>query len=135
MYQITLTKSQLELLKEITDKYARLLIGQVDKLDDVFTDALLKHGNNGERDYEYQRDCDYINNQLEILHTFCWKQQPNQYYGVKYSEKSDTLFDMHDVIRHQLWKDRGGDKSAFTNDSYPAHHWNTNEPLIKIENK
>ena len=69
---------------------------------------------------------------LYQLKKLCWNQSKNASYGVNYSDYSDMLIDMYEVIRHELWKE--DDKRLnYTVDAYPAHHWNGNEPLIKVE--
>lgn len=136
-YKIELTEKQLQLLMRTCEVQSRLMIGQTDHAEDIFFNALKRHKYNNDKDYwkneEYQRDRDIVSDMLTTLHCMCWNQLPNQFYGVKYSPESDTLIDMVEVIRHQLWQDREGEKSRFTNDSYPAFHWNKKEPLIKIE--
>ena len=136
-YKIELTEKQLQLLMRTCEVQSRLMIGQTDHAEDIFLNALKRHKYNNDKDYwkleEYEDDRNWITEQLEELHCRCWNQLPNEFYGVKYSPESDTLIDMVEVIRHQLWQDREGEKSSFTNDSYPAFHWNKDEPLIKIK--
>ena len=51
-------------------------------------------------------------------------------YGIKYDSVSDTLYDMHQVMRHQLWLD--SDRQFIGVDSSEAMQV-SDEPLIKIE--
>lgn len=131
-YNIELTEEQLKLLSQICDKYGRLIIGQLDhSLEDELCTALRKHSHDNQYTDEYfiERDC--IKRTLDSLHTLCWNQPSNQSYGVGYSRRSDTLFDMHEVIRHQLFLD-GTRERLYQNREYPPMHWNKKEPLIKI---
>lgn len=139
-YQITLSKKQIQLLMQTCEIQSRLLIGQTDKLESIFEEAIAKHKYDYKKnpDYwktdEYNEDREWINKTLEELHKRCWQQATNQFYGVHYSPESDSLIDMVEVIRHQLWKDQEGEKSGITNDAFPAHHWNREEKLIEINN-
>lgn len=137
-YTITLSKEQLQLLMRTCEIQSRLLIGQTDRLEDIFEEAIAKHKydykNNPDywRSEEYQADQDWIKKTMEELHKKCWQQAINQFFGVHYSPESDSLIDFVEVARHQLWKDTEGEKSTMTNDAFPAHHWNKKENLIKI---
>lgn len=54
-------------------------------------------------------------------------------YGVYYDETADILFDIHCVIRHQLWLDKPDEnKSTMTVDASEAMQFGK-EPLAKIE--
>ena len=132
-YQITLSENQLNILNRITSDYARLVVGQTDKLEGVFLKALKRHQSENLTKEEKGQEQDYVISLLETLHRICWKQNTNEFYGVGYSELSDTLIDMNEVIRHQLWQDYEGEKSRYTVDSDKPFHWNKKEPLIKIE--
>lgn len=139
IYQITLTKEQLQLLMRTCEIQSRLIIGQTDKLDDIFLEAIARHKydykNNPDywKSDEYNEDREWITETLEELHKRCWQQATNQFYGVNYSKQSDSLIDMVEVIRHQLWKDTEGEKSTITNNAFPAFHWNKEEKLIEIK--
>lgn len=128
-YTITLSKSQLELLKVAIDKYGRLIIGQLNNgLWDILRDAISRH----ETDQGELYRSEIVEQALNLIKKTAWNHSPNQSYGVAYSETSDTLFDMKDVIRHKLWKD-AGESTQHTVDAYPPHHWNKKVPLIKVE--
>lgn len=131
-YQITLNKEQLFLLKEITDKFARLIIGQLDNsVGEVMRAAVLRHITKGEINDVYMDLSNQINVELNLLHKLCWDQKPNEFFGVKYSEKSDTLFDMYEVIRYFLYQEDEDNLSILG--SNKPFHWNEKQPLIKIE--
>lgn len=60
-----------------------------------------------------------------------WGLDWSSLYGVKYDETSDILFDLHQVIKHQLWLDRPEDKKYhFTVDASEAIPF-AQEPLAK----
>lgn len=131
-YQITLTQSQLRLISEVTEKFARIIIGQISNgIGAEMETAYRKH--HDKFIFESKGgDREKLNNLLNEIKKLCFKQEPDVSYGVGYSDKSDTLFDMHEVIRHQLWKDLE-DRPDYVNSAYPAHHWNKKVPLIEIE--
>ena len=53
-------------------------------------------------------------------------------YGVGYDEDADVLYDLHQVIRHQLWLDRPDDKKSIaTVDASEAMRFGS-EPLATI---
>ena len=131
-YKIELTEYQLKALSSVLDKQARLIFGQLDiAIEDECLEALVKHRHNGNYQDAYD-DKEKLEDLLYQLKKLCWNQSKNASYGVNYSDYSDMLIDMHEVIRHELWKE--DDKRLnYTVDAYPAHHWNGNEPLIKVE--
>ena len=60
-----------------------------------------------------------------------WGLEPNALYGVHYDNNGDTLWDIHQVIRHQLWKDNPN-RQQFTVDADEAHQFG-DEPLAYIK--
>ena len=70
----------------------------------------------------------------EIKRRF-WGLGWNASYGIHYDDSADILFDIHQAIRHQLWKDTPDDKKSHsTVDACPAHQWGS-EPLAIITSK
>lgn len=132
-YTITITEEHLKLLSEITDKMARVIVGQLDYgIGDEVDTALLKHIANGKPDDRYYELRRTLRTMLDSIHTIAWDQSPHTRYGVNYSKKSDILWDMYEVFRHQLWED-DEDRSEYTVDASKPHHWYKEVPLIKIE--
>lgn len=78
----------------------------------------------------------------EDAETFCeeikrrfWNLAPNSEWGVHYDDTADIIWDMHQAIRYQLWKDNHDpNKSTMTVDAFPAHQFG-DEPLIKVTSK
>lgn len=131
LYRITLTESQLRLLGEVSEKFARIIVGQLyHGMGEEMEVAYEMHHNTPIYDSE-DDDREELDRLLNGIKKLCFKQEPNSSYGVGYNEKSDTLLDIHEVIRHQLWSD-SKDKPKFINGSYPAHHWNEDVPLIEV---
>jgi hypothetical protein len=130
-YTITITEDHLKLLSEITDKMARTIVGQLENgILSECKEAINRHY--PELDFDDRHAlCEQVRYALDKIHKLCWRQSSNAHYGLRYSEKSDTLWDMHEVFRHQLWEERE-DKSFMTVDSDKPMHWNGKIPLIKI---
>lgn len=127
IYKITLTESQLRLLSEHSERSARVIAGQLEYgIRDILLEALNKSGNRNENTIKL------IDDVLHFLKGICWNLPSHSAYGVGYDKESDTLWDMYEVIRHQLWRD-SEDRVEYTNSSYPASHWNKEVPLIEVE--
>lgn len=127
VYKITLTESQLRLLSEHAERSARAITGQLEYgIRGILVEALEKTGKRNENTTKMLDDV------LHFLKGLCWNLSPHSAYGVGYDDESDTLWDMYEVIRHQLWKD-SEEKIEFVNSAYPAIQWNKEIPLIKVE--
>ena len=61
-----------------------------------------------------------------------WGLESNAMYGINYDDFADILFDMHRVLRHQLWKDNEN-KSNWTVDAEDPTHSIGSEPLTEIK--
>ena len=140
IYTLELTKRQAELLSYACDQFSRLIIGQDWSYQELFEAAWEKrckeavggHGMDDEWDGGWHRmreDAEAICKQIKQRF---WGLGSNSMYGIHYDDVADILFDLHTVIRHQLWLDKPEDKkSSCTVDAYPAHCWGT-EPLAII---
>lgn len=127
-YRITLTEGQMKLLSKVLDKQARLIVGQLDyAIEEELLRASRKHRPENEGVTRL-----YVQQILKRLSYVCWGTKDSERFGVGYSEDSDTLWDMQEVIRHQLWKDDEF-RNQFVVSSNPAVHWNKKEPLIEVE--
>ena len=140
MYNLKLTENQVKVLSRACDVYSRLICGQDREYQDLFEAAWEKRckeatGNIMDGEFEggwYKMRNDAEKLCKEIKKKF-WGLNGGSLYGVKYSETSDVLFDLHQVIRHQLWLDRPEDKkSHYTVDASEAMQF-ANEPLATIE--
>ena len=62
-----------------------------------------------------------------------WGLDYNSFYGIHYDENADIIWDIYQVIRHQLWLDRPEEnKSHMTVDASTAMRVGK-EPLAKIK--
>lgn len=75
-------------------------------------------------------DAEVMSNEIKRRY---WGLERNALHGVHYDDTADILFDLHQILRHQLWLDRPEDKkSHITVDADDAMQFGT-EPLAKIE--
>jgi hypothetical protein len=141
-YTIELTEKQARLLSWACDQLPRLIEGQDWSFQQLMEEAWEKRCKEATGKYmddewnggwkamreEAERIC------KEIKQKF-WGLPANAMNGIHYDDTADILFDIHQVIRHQLWKDNPNpNKSHITVDSSPATQFGS-EPLIKIESK
>lgn len=143
-YQIEVTERQLQLLSYACEKADRQIIGQLGiSLENDCLDAW-------EREYKKENNIKgalrtlpeewydvraKVEKHIDELRQLCWKCDKIHYYGINYDSHADTLFDLHRVFRHALWKERpAGQRSNITVDSENPMDYVTygEEPLAKI---
>lgn len=139
-YALYLTERQAKLLSYACDQFSRLICGQDSSFQDLMETAWEKRCKEATGDmmddtwdggwhamrHEAEDLCKQIKKRF-------WGLDRNALYGVHYDETADILFDLHQVIRHQLWLDRPADKkSTITVDASEAMAF-SDEPLAKIE--
>lgn len=141
VYRLELTERQARLLSYACDQFSRLICGQDMAFQDLMEAAWEKrckeavggHGMDKEWDggwYNMRYDAEEICRNIKKRF---WGLDRQSLYGVNYDETADILFDIHCVIRHQLWLDRPDeDKSTMTVDAFEAMRFGK-EPLAKIE--
>lgn len=140
VYQLELTERQARILSYACDHFSRLICGQDWFYQELFESAWEKRckeatGNMMDKEfeggwYEMRADAEAICKQIKKRF---WGCEANAMYGVNYDDTADLLFDLHCVIRHQLWLDSPEDqKSRFTVDSDEAMQYGS-EPLAKIQ--
>lgn len=141
IYTLRITEKQARLLSYACDQFSRLICGQDWSFQELMEAAWEKrckeavggHGMDKEWDggwyamrHEAERIC------KEIKKRF-WGLEWNAMYGVHYDDTADILFDLNQVIRHQLWLDRPeGEKSHITVDASEAMRFGS-EPLAEME--
>lgn len=124
-FQIEVTERQLQLLSYACEKADRQIIGQLGiSLEDdclVAWEREYKKENNikgalrtlPEEWYDVRAK---VEKHIDELRQLCWKCDKFRYYGIKYDNTADTLWDMHRVFRHALWSERP-ERSYMTVDS------------------
>lgn len=140
VYNLKLTENQAKILSRACDVYSRLICGQDKEYQDLFEAAWEKRckettgkimDDSFEGGWHVMRE-DAEKLCKEIKKKF-WGLDWCSLYGVHYDETSDVLFDLHQVIRHQLWLDRPEDKKLpYTVDASEALQF-AKEPLASIE--
>lgn len=138
-YLLKLTKRQVQILSQACDNYSRLICGQNREFQELMEAAWekrCKEATGKAMDDEWDGGWDVMRQDAEeicsqIKKRF-WGLPFNALYGIRYDETADILFDLHQVLRHQLWLDRPDDqKSTMTVDAFPAMQ-HSDEPLAKI---
>lgn len=141
VYRLELTERQAKLLSYACDQFSRLICGQDMAFQDLMEAAWEKrckeavggHGMDKEWDggwYNMRHDAEEI---CQNMKKRFWGLDRQSLYGVYYDDTADILFDIHCVIRHQLWLDKPDEnKSTMTVDASEAMQFGK-EPLAKIE--
>jgi hypothetical protein len=140
IYQLELTERQAKILSYACDQFSRLICGQDWSYQELFEAAWEKRckeatGKSMDDEWEggwsnMRQDAEVICKQIKRRF---WNLGYNEMYGVHYDDTADILFDLHCVIRHQLWLDRPEDKkSRWTVDAEEAMRFGS-EPLAKIK--
>ena len=141
VYRLELTERQAKLLSYACDQFSRLICGQDIAFQDLMEAAWEKrckeavggHGMDKEWDggwYNMRHDAEEI---CQNMKKRFWGLDRQSLYGVYYDDTADILFDIHCVIRHQLWLDKPDEnKSTMTVDASEAMQFGK-EPLAKIE--
>lgn len=139
-YTLHLTKIQAMLLSWACDRIARIIEGQDWTYQEFFEQAWekrCKEATGNFMDKEWDGGWDNMRHEAEEISKAVkkrfWGCEANTMYGIYYDPSADVLWDVHQVIRHQLWLDRPEEgKSHITVDSDEAMQFG-NEPLCKIE--
>lgn len=140
-YTIEVNERQAQLLSWALDTFPRLIEGQSFAYQDLFESAWerrCKEATGNMMDDEFE---DGWQKMREDAETFCkeikkrfWNLAPNADYGIHYDESADILFDIYQVLRYELWKNRPEPKSHMTVDAFPATRFGS-EPLAKVTSK
>ncbi len=131
LYNMELTKRQLELLSEACDCHSRNICGQLDVgLGDVIELAIHRLP---KYDFDVKHDIrEAAKKKLYEIKSLVWNLGPGSNMGIHYDDNSDILFDIHQVIRHFLWKLRPEPKESCCLSASPARQWGS-EPLVNIK--
>ena len=141
-YILEMNERQARLLSWALDTLPRLIEGQNFAFQDLLESAWekrCKQATGKMMDDEFEGGW---NKMREDAETFCkeikkrfWDLAPNADYGIHYDDTADILWDMYQVIRHQLWMDNPDpEKPRWTVDASPATQFG-DEPLIIVKPK
>ena len=112
IYQLSLTEKQARALSFVCDQYSRLIEGQDFAYQELFEGAwehrcLEATGERMSDDWDggWQNMRQDAENMANLIKARFWALRPNELHGIGYDDYADMLFDIHRVIRHQLWLD------------------------------
>ena len=139
-YILELNEKQARLLSWALDTLPRLIEGRGRAYQDLLESAWEKRSKKATgkmMDDEFEGGWQKMREDAE---TFCceikrrfWDLPPNAAYGIHYDKTADILWDMYQVLRHEIWKNNP-DARNFTVDASPATQFGS-EPLIKVTSK
>lgn len=138
IYRLEMTERQAKLISYVCDRFSRLICGQDWVYQELMEEAWEKrckeavggHGMDNEWDggwYNMRHDAEEICKQIKKRF---WGLERNALYGIHYDDTADILFDIHCVLRYQIWLD--GDRSFHGVDSDEPLAVG-GEPLARIE--
>lgn len=139
-YKLYLTEKQARLLSYTCDRFSRCICGQDGTYQELFEQAWEKRAKKATgnwMDQEFEGGWSAMRDKAEDLckeiKKVFWGLDWSTLNGIYYDKDSDILYDLYQVIRHQLWLDRPDDeKSTITVDADEAMHI-SDEPLPYIE--
>lgn len=142
VYTLEITEGQAKALSHACDEFSRLICGQdwsYRRLFELAWEKRCKEATGNLMDDEFdggwksmRHYCDLL---VKSLKSRFWGLEGCSMNGVGYDDEADILFDLHQVIRHQLWKDREeSDKSRVTVDAFDATKFGS-EPLARMSRK
>lgn len=139
MYNLKLTERQARLLSLACDQFSRLIEGQNWTYQELFEAAWEKrckeavgHGMDKEWDGGWRAMREEAEALTKQIKKRFWGLESNTFYGIYYDKSADILYDIHRVIRHQLWEDNPKHLQSTVDAESPSSSIG-DEPLAKIE--
>lgn len=139
-YTLKLTERQAKLLSYACDRLARIIQGQDWTYRGFFEDAWERRckeatGKLMDKDFEggwlnMRLDAEMLCTQIKRRF---WGLEPNAMFGIHYDDTADILFDIHQVIRKQLWDDKPADRKPFITVDSDTPMQIGSEPLAEIK--
>lgn len=140
-YLIEVNERQLRLLSWACDRMARIIEGQdhtYQEFMEMAWEKRCKEATGESMDavfeggwYKMRSDAEEICKNMKLRF---WGLPNNASYGIRYDDAADTIWDIHRVLRHQLWKENDN-RSQITVDAECPTTEIGSEPLIKITRK
>lgn len=137
IYNLQLTEKQARILSYACDRLSRIICGQDRTYQEFMEEAWEKRckeatGEMMHKEWDggwhaMRHEAEFLCKQIKKRF---WGLESNAMYGVNYDDTSDILFDLHQVIRKQLWLD--GDRKFHGVDSDTPMRFGS-EPLAVIE--
>lgn len=139
LYTLHLTKRQVQLLSRMCDSAARIIMGQDSTYQEFLEMAWEKrckkatgHSMDGKWDGGWQNMRSEAESVCLYLKKRFWGLESNALNGIHYDDNADIFFDLHRVLRHQLWKENPN-KDRWTVDAEDPTSSIGSEPLARIE--
>ena len=136
-YTLTINERQAKILSYACDRLSRMIEGQDWTYQEFMEMAWEKRckeatGESMHKEWDggwqkMRHEAEDISNSIKKRF---WGLESNAMYGIHYDDTADILFDLHQVIRHQLWLDGGRQYHGVDSDT-PIQFGN--EPLAGIE--
>jgi hypothetical protein len=137
-YTLHLTKRQVQLLSYACDRMSRLICGQDWSFKELMEQAWekrCKKATGAFMDSEWDNGYHSMIKDAETISKWLkkrfWGLGSTALYGMGYDDTSDILFDIHSVLRHQLWED-SDNKTPYTVDADKPTTPDGSEPLAEI---
>ena len=135
-YTIEVSKHQLQMLSMMCDRMSRLICGQLGNSVQEFVEkAWCKRHKTKEKPSGMVEGWSDMRREVEDLlaklKKLGWGLEKNADYGINYDDTADLLWEMHEVMRHQLWLDNP-DRFEWSVDGDKPMKL-TDEPMIKVE--
>lgn len=139
-YTIELNETQLKTLEWVTELASRTICGQLDMLQDIAEGAFERDHKSEQYPHaigspEWYAMRQELEEHLDRIRKMCWGCDKQTLYGIGYSDKSDMLWDMHQVLRKfrydHIFTDEERKQMRFTvlgDDPMRT----SDEPLIKV---
>lgn len=138
IYRLELTERQAKLLSYACDQFPRLIQGQDNAYQDLFESAWEKRckeatGNSMDKEWDggwmnMRMDAETVASHIKKRF---WGLDVRTLYGIHYDDTADILWDIHRVLRHQFYKDRGDTSIATVDSEHPTSSIGS-EPLAEI---
>ena len=139
IYALHLTERQAKLLSYACDQFARCIQGQDWTYQELFEEAWekrCKEATGKMMDDKWDGGWSNMREDAKVLSKQIkkrfWDCDAITLNGIHYDDTADILWDIHRVLRHQFYKDRGDTSLATVDSENPTSSIGT-EPLAKIE--
>lgn len=138
-YNLKLTERQARLLSWGCDNLCRIICGQDWTYRDFMEEAWEKRckeatGQRFDKEWDggWQKMREDAEKMAKEMKKRFWGLDGNAMYGLGYDDTSDILFDIHQVIRHQLWLDKPEDERPNVTVDSDSPMKSGSEPLAEI---
>lgn len=133
---ITCTEKQLTMLSMVCDRYARLIEGQLENsLQEVCEQAWERRNKSEGSNDDWYAMREHLESTLKEMEYDYWGLSGGSYNGIGYDDWADTLWDMHQVMRHARYLHlpaKEQDLLRITVDAHDAMRTGS-EPLIEVK--